>query len=141
MSDPLTTRTRPPEEARASSSERFPALTVLWHPDVTRVGEQARLRALVETGEGALSRIEPQFTPPGARRPRPLTDPHLSRRGVELRSVRDGVRLTPAESMPLLVDGELLQGSRELSNDALEHGVVLDLAGRVLLLLHRLPAA
>jgi two-component system nitrogen regulation response regulator GlnG len=138
MGDPLTTRTRPPEEASASSAQRVPALTILWHPDVERVGEQSRLRALVETGVGAISRIEPQFTPPAANRRQPLTDPHISRRGAELRSIHGGISIQGSDSLPLVIDGVPLQGARDFANEALDEGVVLDVAGRVLLLLHRL---
>ena len=138
-SDPLTTRTRPEETAENPTPVRTPALTILYHPDVTRVGEQARLTL---EPDAVLSRAEPLFCAPGRTEREPLADPHLSRRGFIMARAAGGVRLALGESaMTLHVDGEPLRAARDFDEGALDRGVVLELAGRVVLLLHRLGPA
>ena len=138
-SDPLTTRTRDGDAYEERAAVRLPALTILYHPDINRVGEQARL---VLEPSCSLSRAEPQFGAPGRAERQPLSDPHLSRRGFLLSRLPHGVRLAPGESsMTLTVDGEPLRSARDFDEQALERGAVLELAGRVVLLLHRLAPA
>jgi hypothetical protein len=55
------------------------ALTVLYHPDLSRVGEIARLPALnVPMTIALLSRIDTEFAQPGSEMRAPLGDPVLS---------------------------------------------------------------
>ena len=55
---------------------RVPALTVLAHPDLRRVGERVLLPALASGRTVPLSRLAPLFAPPGgggrARSPIPI---------------------------------------------------------------------
>jgi DNA-binding NtrC family response regulator len=81
--DSIATLRPAAEPARGSTSiDAGVTLTIVAHPDPTRVGEMAA----VEFGVGrrvALSRREPVFSGPGGT-PRPLEDPHLSRSPVYL---------------------------------------------------------
>ena len=63
---------------------RVPALTVLAHPDLRRVGERVLLPALASGRTVPLSRLSPLFAQPGDEAARPLADPHLSRRPFHL---------------------------------------------------------
>ena len=65
-----------------------PTLTILGHPDVARVGEQARLPA----GSTEVSRLAPDF---GSTTRFPLADPFLSRRGVIIHRGPDRVTSVP----------------------------------------------
>src|SRR5437868_1881067 len=74
-------------DTRASGGEQRPAapllvpgLTVLYHPDLERIGERALLTGLAAGRAELLSRREPDFAPPGQSLRRPLEDLHLSRR-------------------------------------------------------------
>jgi two-component system nitrogen regulation response regulator GlnG len=121
---------------------RVPALTLLAHPDLRRVGERVLLPGLSSGRPVDLSRREPLFAQPGAGPARPLADLHLS---------RSPLRLIPGDragSVRLVPEGggcrfDLLGAATpgELSAADLERGAVLLLADRVALLLHLLPPA
>jgi len=121
---------------------RVPALTVLAHPDLRRVGERVLLPALGSGRAVALSRLAPLFAQPGEEQARPLADSHLS---------RSPIYLAPGEgpgSIRLVVEngGWRIQrfgapAEGEIPASALERGVAILLAERVALLLHLLPPA
>ncbi len=115
-----------------------PCLTILCHPDPTRVGEGAPLTGLLSGRNQPLSRLEPRFHQRDGGGPRPLADHHLSRKPFSLAPGKDGgVVLDPTTTRTsLLADGRPLQTRRELSPDELARGTVLLLANRVALLLH-----
>jgi two-component system nitrogen regulation response regulator GlnG len=115
-----------------------PGLTILFHPQAERIGERVALPGLASGREEQLSRLEPAFSHPGRAAPRPLADPHLSRRpvrlvpGAEPGSVR---LLCAAGGTSVVLDGEAVAEARELSAEQLERGAVLLLANRVVVLL------
>jgi two-component system, NtrC family, nitrogen regulation response regulator GlnG len=115
-----------------------PGLTLLYHPDLGRVGERVALPGLASGREEPLSRREPSFSQPGSSVLRPLADPYLSRRPLRLipGAVPGSVRLTCAESGTAIVaDGAPVHGERDFSAAEVERGVVLLLANRIVLLL------
>jgi two-component system nitrogen regulation response regulator GlnG len=128
-------------ERRQRGRARIPALTLLAHPDPARVGERTVLSLLPAGREALLSRTQPGFAPPGTTTFRSLDDPWLSRTPLRLTRGPEtgGVRLVVGES-PLQVsaDGAPVADSREIPAAEVERGVVLELAGRVALLLHNL---
>jgi two-component system nitrogen regulation response regulator GlnG len=64
----------------------------------------------------------------------------VSRQPLKLLPLPTGVRLARADSpIQTLVDGRELAGQRDLTLGELDEGVVLELSGRVALLLHRRP--
>jgi two-component system, NtrC family, nitrogen regulation response regulator GlnG len=105
-------------------------LTVLWHPSAGRIGEVALLPE-------KLSRLEPDFTTPGGAGT-PLGDPHVSRKPVVLATHGARLRISAPAEAELLVDGAA--GGADLDEAALASGVVLELADRVALLVHRRTA-
>ena len=116
-----------------------PGLTILGHPQIQRVGERAALLDLSSGREMFLSRTEPEFSPPGELAPRPLAVPYLSRRPWLLRpAAAGGVTLLRGDSpMPLAANEEPVGSEASFSAAEVDRGVVLLLAGRVVLLLHR----
>lgn len=136
----LDTETRPEIDGPLAPPDlRVPGLTVLYHPDVHRVGEWAALGPWSAGQRRPLSRVEPRFSSPGRSPMRPLGDPHLSRQPVVLEGLENGgVRVHPAPSVTLVVDDQLLGDPLDLSWSDLDQGAVLLLAGRVVLLLHLL---
>ncbi len=132
-------------ETRSEIASRLPAggflvpgLTVLYHPDVSRVGERVLLPGLASGRQERLARAEPAFSRPGRNLLRPLADPYLSRRPVVLApgSAAGGMRLSAAEtSTTVEVDGLEVAGEREITAEEVRRGAVLLLAGRVVLLL------
>lgn len=140
----LAADTRAPSRGSAGPDEVLvPGLTVLCHPDLGRVGERAPLPALGSGRAVPLSRAEPLFAHPGAAAGttsgRPLAEPYLSRTPIRLTPAAEGVTVDPTGSpTPVEAEGEPLTAPRTFPAEALHRGVVLLLAGRVVLLLHRL---
>jgi two-component system nitrogen regulation response regulator GlnG len=129
------------ESGLPAGSLLVPGLTVLHHPDAGRVGERVALAGLAAGREEYLSRTAPAFSAPGNPLLRPLADPYLSRRPIRLLPGAEpgGVRLVIGESGTAVVaDGEPVAGDLEIPPARLERGVVLLLAGRMVLLLSRL---
>ena len=130
-------------ERRSGARLRVPGLTVLWHPELSRVGDRVRLDGLLTGGEIPLTRTGPGFQPPGTPRSRPLEHPALE--GLRLRFAAGGsygaVRLAATGSgSGVAVDGAPLAGELELAAERVDGGAVLELADAVVLLLHHLPA-
>src|SRR5215210_2682957 len=128
-------------ERRKQARTRIPALTILYHPDLSRVGERSLLRELLEGRTAHLSRLEPAFEPPGRvdfRIPRPLGDRHLSRSPLQIRRTGDGgLHLSVSETRTrVTADGVPIQESRAFPGRDVERGIVLELGDRVVLLLH-----
>jgi two-component system nitrogen regulation response regulator GlnG len=134
--DLLASTIEPARRRRDGGGWRAPGLTILFHPDARRVGDVAYLVDLLEGKSCRLSRLDPAFCAPGHTEGAPLADRHLSRTPAILSPEGEGVRLEPAGS-PLRVDGADL-AARVFSRRELERGVVLELAERVVLLLHLL---
>jgi two-component system nitrogen regulation response regulator GlnG len=115
----------------------IPALTIVSHPAARRVGERALLGAVVAGKEAALSRNAPDFAPPGSALGTSLGDPFMSRTPIQFMPGREGgIRVvTDRGGTPTVIAG--LAGAHfELGRDELAAGVTVELAERVVLLLH-----
>ena len=113
-------------------------LSVLYHPDIDRIGECADLGKLANGKPLALSRLRCDFRKlrSGARA-RPLEDPWLSRKPLTLRRGDGGVHLSVAAGGSSLLVGETeVPDTLHLSDSWLQTGAVLVLARRIVLLLH-----
>jgi two-component system nitrogen regulation response regulator GlnG len=133
----------PEGDRRRRALSRLPALTILFHPDARRVGELASLGDLGGGRVALLSRNEPGFAAPGSADLRPLGDLHLSRSPLRFAPGREpgSYRLDVAGSRTrLAIDGVWVPEGRELSAAEVQRGVVLELAERVVLFLHTVPA-
>jgi two-component system nitrogen regulation response regulator GlnG len=133
------TETRTGSGRQEPTASTVPGLTLLAHSDVRRVGERRPLLELASGREERLSRLEPTFAAPGEPWRHALADPYLSRRPLTLLPEgTGGVRLTCGESpMSVVADGEPVRGERVFTEREIDRGVVLLLANRVALLLHR----
>ncbi len=131
--DTISTRLAP---GAAIAAEGI-GLTLLWHPDPARIGEQA---LLPEPGATlALSRGEPDFRAVGAARGAALGERCISRTPLRLHALDDGgVRIeAPASRMAVALQGRDLTSAAQLGAEDIARGAVLRLGGRVLLCLHR----
>jgi transcriptional regulator with AAA-type ATPase domain len=117
------------------------ALTVLWHPDLARIGEQ-----YLEPDAGQaveVSRFLPLFARPG-KDGLGLGHGGVSRQPLRLaREAGGGLSIIPPDSrMAVEVNGVELQGPAVLEPGQLDSGVVLGLGRSILLCIHwtdRLP--
>ncbi|HYO13224.1 MAG TPA: sigma-54 dependent transcriptional regulator [Thermoanaerobaculia bacterium] len=129
-------------ERRKRSRARVPGLTLLFHPETRRVGERVLLGGLPAGRTVYLSRTEPEFAHPGENLFHPLEDRHVSRSPLRLATANEtgAVRLSIGESRTRVVaDGMPVMDARVFSPRDLERGVVLELAGRIVLLFHLVP--
>ena len=136
-----------PEVPAYERSGRFGhwALTVLYHPDPERIGDVARVGSLAGQSSFSLSRLHPLFAAgadanhaPG----KPLEDQYISRAPVTFECAADRVTVqSPAGKPSLKLNGDLISGSAVLPRGAIQCGVVVSLAQRVVLLLHRFEGA
>jgi two-component system nitrogen regulation response regulator GlnG len=112
------------------------ALTVLWHPDLARVGEQYLEPDADKAVE--VSRFLPLFARPGADG-LGLGHGGVSRQPLRLAREAGGrLALTPPDSrMAVEVNGVEIQGPVVLEPAQLESGVVLGLGRSILLCIHR----
>jgi two-component system, NtrC family, nitrogen regulation response regulator GlnG len=118
-----------------SAFQPIPTLTILFHPQASRVGARAFLGPIVRGQEARLSRLEPAFEQGGCQSP--LNDPYLSRRPIRLLPVPGGIEIRLDEDPTrIALNGEPVEGSRVLSLAEIRDGAVLEMAGRVVLLLH-----
>jgi two-component system nitrogen regulation response regulator GlnG len=114
-----------------------PALTIVSHPIAHRVGERLVLDALLSNREVAVSRNEPDFMRPDSVLGKPLADPFLSRKPVVFsQGPAGGVRVAPGDGIKVTLGGEVLRETWEFSPEELAVGVALELAERMVVLLH-----
>ena len=113
-------------------------LTILAHPDPRRVGARLFLSELAHGRETAVSRRGPEFEGLAGQPCVPLADRFLSRRPLILRgAAEDGVELLLGDSRThVRANGEPVDQRRVFPAAAVADGVVLELAGRIVLLLH-----
>jgi two-component system nitrogen regulation response regulator GlnG len=126
------------ERGEERSGLRLPTLTILYHSDLRRIGARAFLGELLVGREVLVSRNQPELSRPDQLIGQPLEDNHISRKPFRLRSAEDG-------AIDLLLDGSrtavVAQGisvleEHRFSAQEIERGAVLELSGRVVLLLH-----
>ncbi len=119
-------------------SKTVPALSIVCHPDIARIGDVAHLTGLSVGQVVRLSRLEPTFAAPGASSGQVLADPRISRRPVQLESLADGgIRLgVRATTTQVLVDGVVVTGEVIVPSERLTRGVTVQLGSFFTLLLH-----
>ncbi len=130
-------------ERRRRARSRYPALTILYHPDLRRVGERAILSGLLAGRDVPLSRLEPSFETPHQSNARPLLDRGISRSPFRLTREENGTIAVSTEGnrTRLVADGVPVgKGGCAFPANEVERGVVIELADRVVLLLHTIPA-
>jgi two-component system nitrogen regulation response regulator GlnG len=124
--------------AATRHAARSPALTIAYHPDLDRVGEQAR----IGSAPVDISRTGPEFVPPHSSDGRELADRHLSRKPVRVR-LQDGGARVERMGWPtrLAVDGTVVRDRHDVPLEALDDGVVIELGDRIVLVLHQAALA
>jgi two-component system response regulator PilR (NtrC family) len=122
-------------------SEVVPGLTVLWHPQIERIGDRV---AIAAGAKGmALSRTTPPFCAPGHEHGTPLHHRCVSRSPLTLTVQADGeLRIDlPDTRMQCRLNGETLLDSRIIPAAEIDRGLVLQLGGAIMLCIHWLDAA
>ena len=127
----------PPERPADGHPLRVTGLTLLFHADMTRIGERVPLSSL-EAGEPAkVARREPRFQTLDGVATHGLDDPYMSRRPVTLTRRRAGLAIEAAAGLAVRVDRRPLRSRRVVHDEDIDAGVLIELSDRVVLLLHR----
>lgn len=115
-----------------------PTLTLLYHSDLSRIGEFLVLSELVAGRPAQISRLQPSFQRVSQVPNAPLADPFVSRRPITFQKQRSGeICITPAAGgARLRVEGIDVVDTYKVPAAALEQGVVIEIADRIVLLLH-----
>lgn len=142
------------DDARTTTSDRGvdpvesppPAavvLTVLYHPDIRRIGDRAVL-PWRQSAEYLLSRSGPPFVDPDGHPTGPLSDHGLSRRTLRLVCAEDGLHIEPEGKLPYVLGDQPIDGPTRLAVASLSLGARLTCSRRVILRIEgwrRPPAA
>ncbi len=116
---------------------QVPALTVVWHPHLDRIGQIAPLTGLLERDVVHISRSAPPFVSPGGHAGEPLAHRFISKSPVlEIRAVRGGFELRRLRQDEVEIDGQPLAAVCVVAGPDLARGIILTLARRVTLCLH-----
>ena len=131
--------TDPGLESRLPTRPFWWCLTILAHPDLTRIGAQY-LWDSIPGRELLLSRLSPQFRIMDQQPSLPLDDTRISRSPIYIRSTPSGLELE-AESGRVLfeLDGRPVAGLERISTPTLTQGVMLTLGRHVCLMLNTAP--
>ncbi|HWN68268.1 MAG TPA: sigma 54-interacting transcriptional regulator, partial [Haliangium sp.] len=116
-----------------------PALTILYHPRLRRMGERLLMKELLVSGHDVeISRLAPCFTSPRMQSGTPLGEKRISRDPFRLRRAADGgIDIVRGESRTRIsIDGADLGEQRHVSPEELKRGLLLELSSCILLLLH-----
>lgn len=128
----------PHPSPRQSDAEPLTGITLLYHPHLERVGERVLLPGLAAGEPVAVTRRDPVFSRPDGEPTGPIADPFVSRRALRLvQTERDIAIETPSE-VALRVQGRAVFGDTLIRPSDLERGVILEVADRVVLMLHRI---
>jgi two-component system nitrogen regulation response regulator GlnG len=145
MQDDLNATTRQvPQYDKMSTPSQLPTLTILYHPRLQRIGERVRLEVLGTSSQKvAISRLEPEFAPPfNPEAALPLASSFLSRSPVWLMSEHNSSFTIDVQesTTAVIADGVTVTETHNLSRLAVERGVVLEIGGQIVLLLHLMGA-
>ena len=127
----------PKRPKKSGASALTPTLTIISHPNPARMGNYALLHGLAKGNPVEISRVAPLFKPPDRALGSPLSDPFISREPIHL-SAKDGhFSIDPGSGkIPVRIGNDGTDGALHFSPRALDRGVVLTLAERVILLFH-----
>ena len=136
--DGLSPPTHADDPETGFASAHVPTLTIVWHPTLERVGDRALLPLRPDGGGVVVSRLEPDFSRPGSSKHEPLADAHVSRTPIRLVWLENECIRIEKQGSPtrVVVNAAPLESCRDFSTDELQAGIVLELANRVVLLLH-----
>lgn len=128
----------PGQDQEKQSLAPVPYLTIITHPDLSRIGERARLLNLERGMTAELSRITPEFHAPGKAFGKPLGDAFMSRKPILMTATAQGGVVVDARQTRTLMETTVNVGPMPwiFSPEQLSKGVGLLVADRITLLLH-----
>lgn len=118
-----------------TNSRPLVGLTIAWHPDATRIGEQ--FIGTTEAGNIELSRFTPAFSAVNGE-PLPIGYGGISRDPMRLvRDERDGITIYPPNSrMVVEINGVEIREPSYFSAEQIEVGIIIGLGRAVFICMH-----
>jgi len=112
-------------------------VTILHHPDLSRVGEVAMLLDAGSTQSMSVNRDAPTFRSTSGEKTACLSTRQVSRAELRVEGCgQAGIRLAPADGLRVTVDGEVVSEPVAIPSKRLVRGVIVELSETVALLLH-----
>lgn len=122
-----------------SSQISLYAVTIAYHSDWKRIGATVYLDGLAQGKTCTLSRLEPEFTTPYSKSHYCLDDRYVSRKPIAIQQLNGRLLITPhPEGTEIRIDGIHVRAPHYVYEEQLKNGVVMELGGRVILVLHSL---
>ena len=127
--------------AKPASEELVPMATIIYHPDINRIGEVATLASLKQNQACEVSRLSPDFSNLDTQRSNCIGDPYVSRKPITLALVNGGIHFTkpPELTGNITVNGRLLVSELFIVGEEWKKGIVVSMSNRVVLFLHQSP--
>ncbi|WP_086931998.1 sigma 54-interacting transcriptional regulator [Agarilytica rhodophyticola] len=113
-------------------------LSIVFHPEFGRIGERANISSQLQSHGLCLNRNEPLFFNPKAPNiGNPLLDPHISRTPLHIKfGTLNDIAIVSQDKHELVINGAKTREAKIKIAD-LKGGIVIEIARRIVLLLHR----
>ena len=122
-----------------SSQISLYAMTIAYHSDWKRIGATTYLEGLDQGKVFTLSRLEPEFGVPYSKNTYCLDDRYISRKPITIQQLNGRLLITPhPEGTGIRIDGIHIRAQHYIFEEQLKNGVVMELGGRVIVVLHSL---
>lgn len=122
-----------------SSQISLYAMTIAYHSDWKRIGATTYLDGLDQGKIFTLSRLEPEFAVPYSKNAYCLDDRYISRKPITIQQLNGRLLITPhPEGTGIRIDGIHIRAQHYIFEEQLKNGVVMELGGRVIVVLHSL---
>lgn len=140
--DEISTAVQRRRAAPVKGARLVPALTIVAHPNAGRVGDMSLLDPFPPGHEARISRSAPELIKPGSALGAPLADLFVSRKPIRLISADGGrIQLLAEQGSTKVAVGGQACHRLDIGPDDLSEGVPLELAERIVVLLHLSDAA
>ena len=122
-----------------SSQISLYAMTIAYHSDWKRIGATTYLEGLDQGKVFTLSRLEPEFGVPYSKNTYCLDDRYISRKPITIQQLNGRLLITHhPEGTGIRIDGIHIRAQHYIFEEQLKNGVVMELGGRVIVVLHSL---
>ncbi len=124
-----------------TSEVLIPTATIIYHPNLERIGEEAPLLELKQHQSQDISRLTPDFSQPSTDKSCNIADPYISRKPLTLSLVNGGLRIEKSAELTgkVSVNDRLLITELFIVGEEWRNGVIISMNNRVVLFLHFSP--
>lgn len=127
--------------AKPASNKLYPCATIIFHPDIKRVGEKTILHDLHQKNVQNISRLTPEFSQPETNNNRNIADPYISRKPLELSLTNGGLKIKRSLALTgnVTINNRMLVDELFIVGNEWKNGVVISMCNRVVIFIHHTP--